>query len=152
MFVVNSGEHHYCQLPHETTGFLTWPQAGYNKFQKDVFIWKNIFSFIIAIVHFSAFWADNSFLPLGCLKHWDSLQSGTEITVWVSPWAAVPWHGKFVCSTYLIAQAKCFLGWSQEDRKGNIWADQGMSENIFTNLLLWNSAVCCPVLAGRTHT
>lgn len=28
-----------------------------------------------------------------------------EVTLWVSLWAAVPWHGKFVCSTYLIAQA-----------------------------------------------
>lgn len=58
-----------------------------------------------SIAHFSIFWAEDSFLPLGCLKQWDSLQSGTEITVWVSLWAAVPWHGKLVCSTYLIAQA-----------------------------------------------
>lgn len=71
---------------------------------KKISLFRGIFSFSISIVHFSIFWAENSLLPLECLKQLDSLQSGTEITVWVSLWAAAPWHCKFVCSIFLIAQ------------------------------------------------
>lgn len=91
------GEHHYCQLPYKTTQFLTWPQAGYNKFLKYIFIWSNIFLHHLHCPFFSLL--SSKFFPVGQPSEWHWNNSLHSL------WAAVPWHGKFVCSTYLIAQA-----------------------------------------------